>query len=236
MLLGDLCYNGGDMNGTEQKPVVLRTTKPKRTKEETAGFVFVIATGGLAVLLGGFYLARHVGQPFDVSYFGPQFFTSQQQEAQEVEAQKTRDTDDDRISDYDELYVLRTSPYLFDTDGDGFDDLVEVNAGTDPTCADGADCSGSTYVSPYAEAGGGASGFEDLAPEHGTIEEPEDVEAMIESAKQLSPTEIRDLLISAGADESQVNALSDEDILALYASVLADLEGTSQTPSEATQP
>jgi hypothetical protein len=36
-----------------------------------------------------------------------------------------RDTDRDGISDYDELYVLGTDPYLSDTDRDGIPDLLD---------------------------------------------------------------------------------------------------------------
>lgn len=216
------------MEESGRKPVVLRRTRLKRTREETAGFVLVIVTGSLAVLLGGFYLARHVGQPFDVSYTGPEFFTTAQQQAREVEEQKTIDTDGDTISDYDELYVIRTSPYLSDTDGDGIDDLVELEAGTDPTCASNADCSSSTYVNPFAEAGNGESGFDTLLPEEAVSPDDLSAEELLESVQQLSPAEIRDLLISSGADAAQVNQLSDEQILALYDSVLTDLEDSGQ--------
>ena len=224
-----LCYNYEDMKDTEQKPLVLRRTRPKRTKEETAGFVLVIATGGLAVLLGGLYLARHVGQPFDVSYSGPQFFTTAQQEAQEVEEQKTRDTDGDRISDYEELYVLRTSPYLFDTDGDGIDDLTELESDLDPTCPEDADCSNSTFVNPYAESGSLVDSFQTFSGVDGEeVPEEPSVDSALETVAQLSPEEVRELLISSGADEEQVNALTDDQIMALYESVLADLEASGE--------
>ncbi|PIN68549.1 hypothetical protein COV93_09035 [Candidatus Woesearchaeota archaeon CG11_big_fil_rev_8_21_14_0_20_43_8] len=51
---------------------------------------------------------------------------------------KSLDTDNDGISDYDEIYGTngyKTNPLKKDTDGDGFDDLVEIQAGTDPTDA-----------------------------------------------------------------------------------------------------
>jgi hypothetical protein len=35
------------------------------------------------------------------------------------EALKTKDTDGDGLSDWDEIHVYKTSPYLEDTDGDG---------------------------------------------------------------------------------------------------------------------
>jgi hypothetical protein len=48
---------------------------------------------------------------------------------------RTRDFDTDGLTDYDELCVHGTDPCNIDTDGDGFTDLAEVAAGTDPTDA-----------------------------------------------------------------------------------------------------
>ncbi|MEX0995128.1 MAG: OmpA family protein, partial [Balneolaceae bacterium] len=46
---------------------------------------------------------------------------------------KQRDSDDDRLSDYDEMYVYDTNPLDADTDGDGLTDGEEVlDHGTDP--------------------------------------------------------------------------------------------------------
>ena len=38
-----------------------------------------------------------------------------------------RDSDFDRVSDYDELYVLGTNPYSVDTDRDGIPDGIDPN-------------------------------------------------------------------------------------------------------------
>lgn len=51
-----------------------------------------------------------------------------------------RDSDQDKISDYDELYVYDTSPYLEDTDSDGKNDYDEIKQGTDPKCLLGSQC------------------------------------------------------------------------------------------------
>ena len=45
---------------------------------------------------------------------------------------QVRDTDGDQIADGDEVRLLFTNPLQADTDADGFDDLVELKAGTDP--------------------------------------------------------------------------------------------------------
>ena len=47
--------------------------------------------------------------------------------------QDTRDSDEDGLTNYQELVVYGTNPALKDTDGDGFEDGYEVNAGYSPT-------------------------------------------------------------------------------------------------------
>ncbi len=56
------------------------------------------------------------------------------------EALKNKDTDVDGLSDYDELNIYKTSPYLEDSDSDGFSDKQEIDNGKDPNCPAGRDC------------------------------------------------------------------------------------------------
>ena len=53
---------------------------------------------------------------------------------------KNIDTDKDELTDYDELYVFHTSPFLEDSDSDGVPDGKEVADGTDPNCPKGKVC------------------------------------------------------------------------------------------------
>jgi|AntRauTorckE6833_2_1112554.scaffolds.fasta_scaffold00189_16 lipoprotein-anchoring transpeptidase ErfK/SrfK len=46
--------------------------------------------------------------------------------------EKNIDSDNDGISDYDEINVYYTNPYSKDTDGDGYTDWEELNAGYSP--------------------------------------------------------------------------------------------------------
>jgi len=49
-----------------------------------------------------------------------------------------QDSDDDGLSDFDEVLVNGTNPLLDDTDGDGISDFIEVRSGlSDPTSSDG---------------------------------------------------------------------------------------------------
>ncbi len=52
----------------------------------------------------------------------------------------TKDTDNDGLSDYDELYLYGTSPYLQDTDSDGYPDKTEIETSHDPNCTANQTC------------------------------------------------------------------------------------------------
>ncbi len=64
--------------------------------------------------------------------------------SQTASDQSNKDTDKDGLTDYQEINIYHTSPYLPDTDGDGLSDKQEVDAGTDPNCPQGKVCNGQT--------------------------------------------------------------------------------------------
>lgn len=114
------------------------------SKEQKAAFVFVAIIGAAGIVLGVFSFYAYAKRPFEIQLAEyakkGRVYTLDQQEAQEKEAQKTRDTDADGLTDYDELYIFKTSAYLADTDSDGRDDKTEVFGGTDPNCSDTKGC------------------------------------------------------------------------------------------------
>jgi hypothetical protein len=225
--------------------IVIHHTRPAWTREERAGFAFVIAAGFLALVLGIFFMLHHVSAPFYVDYTGPHFKTDAEKQAEMVLAQKEKDTDGDTLSDYDELYVYKTSPYLSDTDGDNVDDAIELRAATNPNCPAGADCS-NTLVNPDGVSGNtisnsiGTSTIPSAGSgTTGTVTPSEaDIQAALSS---MTPAEVRTLLLQAGATQAQIDGLTDEQVMALYQSALADAQGqqstsgtTSTTPSTTT--
>ncbi|MDO8630597.1 MAG: hypothetical protein Q7R41_08885 [Phycisphaerales bacterium] len=114
--------------------------RPAFTREQKFGYAVVIVCGVLAVVLGGFYVSKHIKAPFIISYTGSRFVTGEEAKAAEIARQKAMDTDGDTVSDYDELKIYGSSPYLTDTDSDGRTDDVEIASNGDPTCATGAAC------------------------------------------------------------------------------------------------
>lgn len=197
--------------------VKIRKTKPSFTREQRAGFFLVIASGCLAVILGVVYLFDHLSDPFLIDYEGERFVSADERKAQELLEQRQSDTDGDGLTDYDELYVFSTSPYLADTDGDGYDDYAELQSGTDPTCASGAECTDKYEIVGIDQDQ--VSAYLDSLSSSGQA--VDDITAILGS---FTSSDIRALLVDAGLTEEQLAEISDEDLEALYQSVLGDLE------------
>ncbi len=219
-------------NQTPRKPVVIVKNPPNRTKEQQAGFLFIAISGVCAIILGSFYVMNHVNSPFDNNYEGPRFLTTAERDAQLIEEQKTRDTDGDGLTDYDELYLYRTSPYLYDTDGDGIPDPVEIQAGTDPNCiGDSCDSLNDTQAAPsqidFSDIGQTAQTAQSVLASPivtGVVDAPvNDTEPGIDT---LTVAQIRELLVVYGSTQEQVDALSDEQVQAVYQSALREIQTT----------
>jgi hypothetical protein len=133
---------------------------------------------------------------------------------------RNTDTDGDGLSDYDELCVYHTSPYLADTDSDGFTDGEEVKNGTDPNCATGKVCS--TPLSNLSVTASSSSVTID--PNSFTPAEALAFQGVLNGGSDT--TALRQLLISNGVDTSTINAMSDADLLAA-------VNNASSTPASA---
>jgi len=109
------------------------------TPHQKLGLGVFIILGAATLLFGALRIRNQITLPFDRSGF-PEFKTSEQRDAEQVAKLKSSDTDTDGLTDYDELYVYHTSPFLPDTDSDGDADGAEVKAATDPNCPKGQQC------------------------------------------------------------------------------------------------
>lgn len=113
---------------------------------EQRSSVWLFGVLGLAsFILSAWYLRAQVRSPFYVSTSlletARDILRQQQGDVQMLEEQKNKDTDRDGLTDYEELAVYHTSPYLQDSDSDGVGDSLELAMGTNPLCAEGTDCS-----------------------------------------------------------------------------------------------
>lgn len=132
-------------------------------------------------------------------------------------AERTKDSDGDGLTDYDETNSYKTSPYLEDTDGDGISDFQEVKNGTDPLCAAGTDCS--SIAGAATSTAVSAASTEITASS--TPAENVDQALLIKALSgQGDASTMRQILLQGGADADQVKLLTDQDLMTMYAEVL----------------
>jgi len=124
------------------------------------------------------------------------------------------DTDEDGLSDYDEEYLYSTSPYLKDTDSDGFTDKQEVDSNNDPLCPTGMDCLGGDIPDE-------TTATEILLPDEEPSSGTELTTEMIQELQNLTPAQIRELLLSSGqATEEDLAQISDENLMQTFYELL----------------
>lgn len=122
---------------------------------------------------------------------------------------KTKDTDKDGLSDYNEFKIYKTSPYLADSDSDAISDKDEVTNGTDPLCPSGKVCRQES----------------DLLGDPGDSVTYEDLSGQI---KEIVPvSKLRELLVQQGGlTQEQVDQLDDATLQQIYEETLKKIAET----------
>jgi hypothetical protein len=157
--------------------------------------------------------------------------TAQEQAVADAAA-KTKDTDGDGLSDYDEINVYHTSPYLADTDGDGVSDGEEVRLGTDPLCNEKTSNCGFLTGQTSATTSATTTATDTSATPAENVDQTLIIKAL---SGQGDADTMRQILIQGGANADQVKLLSDEDLMSMYTDVLkAQSPGTAITTTTAT--
>lgn len=198
---------------------------------------FAVILGGIAALIFGIAYAKdHITDP--LAFEPVHIKTIEEQDQAKLEELRTKDTDADKLSDYDELYVWKTSPYIQDSDSDGYDDKTEIESGNDPNCPQGTECRGASSV---------ASDNSDSA----TLPKSDPLRLLAEPARnQLfgskpmnfldplsgsSPEELRTMLRQLGVPDEQLKQIDDATLLQLYQESLGQVQaqaaaGANPTP------
>ncbi len=158
-------------------------TTPHASLDSPRAFQLV-ATLGVIALIGSGVLTW-----YDIhrATRAPQTPTTNTSALAELNKLKTKDTDGDTLSDYDELYSYHTSPYLKDSDGDGTPDNEEIKSGDDPNCPKGKICSSFALLTSPTDANG-----------------------------NLTPAFLRQALRSAGVPQAQLDQTDDATLLKIY--------------------
>jgi hypothetical protein len=199
---------------------VTKAVRHEFSRQEKVGYAVVVVTGILAVVFGTLYMGTHINAPFKITYTGNHLLNADQQQAAQISAQKKLDTDSDGVNDYDELNVYGTSPYLSDTDGDTIDDGTEISSGGDPTCVTGKICQNTINQVALPTP--------DIGPEPVAPADVDPVAALKASLLGAPIADIRALLIEAGAEQTDIDAMSDTDVLASYTDVIDQLEASGE--------
>jgi hypothetical protein len=190
----------------------------------------IITAGAIGIGLGVFQLYRQLKLPETKS----ENAVNTNAARSELIALQERDTDQDGLSDFDELYSYNTSPYLPDTDSDGIPDKTEIDAGSDPNCPEGKMCrdqsvndntnSGNTNALANLFNANGNSNFSGNTNDfitNNTIVNP--------SLDQVSNDELRDVLKKSGVPADTVDKMDDATLRQLYGEALKQENASSNT-------
>ena len=192
--------------------------------EDRLTTIALVVIGGLTLLLGVFNIRQTIKATF-FGELGASDVTLNQAEQNQLNNLRFKDTDSDGVTDYDELYVYNTSPYLADSDSDGTDDNTEIAAGTDPNC-NGADCMQIRTGNQTVSTNTAPSGTVNTSSTTNT--------AVAGTAGTPTTAEIRQTLLNAGVAQEMLDQIDDATLLQLYQETLTETSATPGTTNTAT--
>lgn len=195
--------------------------KPQTT-HTTRWVVFVFLIIGLVTFGYGFSSIgggiSSLDESDDSKSFWSKIFSTENENNNQIQVDnqdKTEiDTDGDGLSDIEEQNIYGTSPYLADTDSDGDSDKAEIDAGENPICAKGQDCSIAS-VPPNTDITTDDSSVEQIL----TQDEGLDLD---------DPEKLRQQLIEAGMSKEDLDQVSDEDLIAIAKDAAKEAESEVQ--------
>jgi len=100
----------------------------------------ILFFGIFTILFGIFQFKNQIFQPYKRTQSERAITLAAPQITQDLLGLSQKDTDQDGLSDFDELNIYGTSLYLPDSDSDGIADQQEIASNTDPNCPQGNNC------------------------------------------------------------------------------------------------
>lgn len=140
----------------------------------------------------------------------------------ETAALRNIDTDKDGLTDYDELYLYDTSPYLADSDSDTFSDNDEIDKGNDPNCPAGQDCTGTASLASNANSSTSANTNGTAAGNTNAV-----TEIPVTATGEVDLVKLREILKNAGAPAYIVDGTDDATLRELYQTTLGEQSQTN---------
>lgn len=190
--------------------------------------------GVFAIMAFGMWLAQlkqSINEPF--AYHPAENQSAATDQEQNAEDLKSKDTDKDGLSDYDELNVYKTSPYLEDSDSDGYPDKQEVDNNQDPNCPVGRDCAGAgivdgdtAVVNNTAASGDQQDLTNNLLQQFNAASSSNSSSALQQPAASVNmqaltggamdAATLRQLLLEHGMQKEMLDQISDQDLMASF--------------------
>lgn len=177
-----------------------------------SGVILLALFGFFALIIGILQVRNTVYSPFALKNTLPNDLKKQIVD-DNIAYKQQLDTDKDTLSDFDELQIHGTSPYLFDTFGYGMSDAEVVKKGL-PLCPGaGKNCSGETKTNSGTSVS--SSLISSFEPKSEAPNIP-DLQSILADPKQLRQ------ILSRSIDAKTLNTISDQDLVktaqALFAS------------------
>ncbi len=208
------------MGGPDNEPKKRFFESLTREKKITVGVLMVC--GIIAIVLSIVQVRRTLNRPFTASL--SEFIAFQRtlgpSDAEKEQKLKETDTDGDGISDWSELNVYHTSPYLADSDSDGIPDNIEIARGTDPNCAEGQTCDSAFGATATASSTVTADSLGATAP----TAQAGDASAGVPPR---DPAAIRQFLKMRGMSDTELGQYSDDALLQAYDSAAYGQAGSA---------
>ncbi len=196
-----------------------------------AMFVVIIGIRGIrSTIYGADYKEKKAGKSIDYSNLEQDYKANANIEI------KLTDTDGDELTDWDELNVYNTSPYIPDSDSDGILDGVEVQNNLDPTCHNQKVCDGLDQVQESTVTSEDALSNEVDAATQAKIQAVVkqfdkgfgsannikiDVNNLPSEVKNITnPDDLRRILEKQGMSKAILEMLSNEDLMKTYNSLI----------------
>lgn len=175
--------------------------------------LFIVVTI-IVIGFGAWNLSSQLSRPFDIlrnnSTNTDAKVATDTSDVPVLEGLRDKDTDKDGLSDYDEFYVYKTSPYIADSDSDQLSDKIEVEQGTNPNCPEGEEACSTTFDGALVTGTTGSEIFPELVPET--------------DLSNYTADELRIMLADMGVSQDALTSFSDEEILEIYQETLDETE------------
>ncbi len=204
---------------------------PKTTDNIDRISVWMISIIGVVVFFGGILQIRSHVFTFDRSIASSMdkieaalqqndndSVISDNPSAAELSKLQTKDTDGDTLSDFQELYVYGTSPYLPDSDSDTLPDNEELAQATNPNCAEGANCSQPREEGSGTTSTAAADAFAELSPEEALEKFGVSEDGTVDAGK------LREQLKQLGVPAEVVDGADDATLLKVFEETVAQTE------------